>query len=234
MSLNIFTDLLDGNDAHVKKLNRDFNELLDDIKKGQNPEYVTVCCSDSRVSNEHTFDHRAPGINFTIGEIGNNVVDFNKDGNKVISGNVSYIPCNKNPDAIVVLGHTGCGAVTATHSYLKGESLKDQPEGVQDIVKYILAPNLEKYMDRIPESDEDIRINHLVEYNVDEQIKELKQANEIPKDIELIGMVYDIHESYGGKPGTAYLVNYNGIKDKDDLANQLPDQKRKKAKRLTY
>lgn len=234
MVLGIFTDLLDGNDEHVEKLNRDFKELLDDIKQGQHPEYVTVCCSDSRVSNEDTFGHSAPGRNFTIGEIGSKVVDFNKDGQKVVSGNVSYIPINKDPNAIVVLGHTGCGAVTAAYSYLQGENLDGQPEGVKDIVKNILAPNLEEYMEKLPHADEDLRVNHLVEYNVDEQIRELKQANEVSEDIELIGMVYDIHESYGGKPGTAYLVNYNGIRDPVDLASQLSDKHMRRAKRLTY
>lgn len=116
-------DLLDGNDEHVEKLTRDFKELLDDIQQGHHPEYVTVCCLDSRVSNEDTLGHRAPGQNFTIGDIGSKVVDFNKDGNKVISGNLSYIPSNKNPDTIVLLGHTGYKAVKTTYSYLQDESL---------------------------------------------------------------------------------------------------------------
>lgn len=230
--MEVLNHLFEGNREHVEELEHNHSDLIGRIQQGQDPEFVTVCCSDSRVSNESSFSHDSPGTNFTVGEIGSKAIDFNSEGEKVISGNVSYIPVNGDPEAIVVLGHTGCGAVTAAYNYMEGESMDGQPDGVKDIVKNLLYPGFSNRRDELPQDDEDA-VNHLVEYNVDRQVQHLKDSTEISEDITLIGMVYDIHEAYGGKPGAAYLVNLDGEKGLEELRSEMPRSFRDRGRRLT-
>jgi carbonic anhydrase len=224
--------MFSGNSEHVEKLRSDHGHLIESIQNGQDPEVVTVCCSDSRVSNEAAFSHEEPGRNFTVGEIGSKVVDFDSDGEKIVSGNVSYIPGNGNPDAVVVLGHTGCGAVTAAHDYIEGGSMDGQPEGVKDIVKNLIYPGISEKRDQLPDNRE-LRINHLVEYNVDRQVQYLRESGDVPEGVKIVGMVYDIHEAYGGDPGEVYLVNLEGCTEPERVRQELPDEFGHRARRLT-
>ncbi len=224
--------LFEGNRHHVETMARRRKGQIDDLQQGQSPAYVTVCCSDSRVSNEATFEHTDPGLNFTVGKIGNKVVDFDAEGNSHISGDVSYIPANQSPDGLVVMGHTGCGAITAVYNHVRAGGIEDQPEGVRDIVEHLLYPSLADRVDELPEA-RDRAISHLVEHNVDRQIDHLAQSDDIPSDIPLIGLVYDLHEQYGDEPGAIYLVNLDECTERAPLVDALPLDMDHRVHRLT-
>jgi carbonic anhydrase len=232
MDMQALKSLFEGNRRHVETMRARHDDRIEEWQAGQDPAYVTVCCSDSRVSNEATFDHVEPGTNFTIGAIGNKVVGFDVDGGRQISGDVSYIPANQNPEALVVMGHTGCGAITAVYDHATGEGIETQPPGVRDIVEQLLYPELADHVDTLP-GNRDLAVAHLVEYNVDRQIAHLAEGDEIPSSLPLIGLVYDLHEYYGSEPGAIHLVNLDGCTDYDELADALPEEFRPRARRLT-
>ena len=74
---------------------------------GQRPFAVVLCCSDSRVPAEILFD-QGLGDLFVIRNAGN-VVDED------VLGSVEYAVEHLHTKLVVVLGHSNCGAVTATH-----------------------------------------------------------------------------------------------------------------------
>jgi carbonic anhydrase len=77
-----------------------------ELVKGQKPFAVIVGCSDSRISPEIIFD-QGLGDLFVIRVAGNIVDD-------VALGSIEYAVDHLGAGLIVVLGHSKCGAVTAT------------------------------------------------------------------------------------------------------------------------
>lgn len=76
------------------------------LSQGQRPFAVVLCCSDSRVVPEILFDQQLGDL-FVIRNAGN-VVDED------VLGSVEYAVEHLESPLVVVLGHSCCGAVTAT------------------------------------------------------------------------------------------------------------------------
>nr|AGS51854.1 carbonic anhydrase [uncultured bacterium contig00117] len=119
--------LVKGNDAYVKAMtnNADISLPLREktATEGQTPYAVIITCSDSRVPPEHIFS-AGVGELFVIRTAGNVVGTFEL-------GSIEYGAEHLGAKAIVILGHSKCGAVDA--------AIKDaHVEGcVADIVKEI-------------------------------------------------------------------------------------------------
>ena len=82
--------------------------------EGQHPFAVVLCCSDSRVAPEIIFDQKLGDL-FVIRNAGN-VID------KHVLGSIEYAVEHLGTSLVVVMGHSCCGAVTATRL---GEALPD-------------------------------------------------------------------------------------------------------------
>ena len=82
---------------------------LDTAENGQHPYAIVVCCSDSRVIPEQIFSADIGDL-FVI-RVAGNVLDQHQ------LGSIEYAAGHLHCQHIIVLGHTGCGAVTAA---LKG------------------------------------------------------------------------------------------------------------------
>jgi carbonic anhydrase len=204
-------DLLDGNTAHADA----FDSKFDDVQDAQRPEAVTVCCSDSRVLQDHMWGNEEPGHVFTAANVGNRVVQ-RTDVGEAVSGDVLYPIEYTDTDAAIVVGHTGCGAVTATYDAL-ADGHADHPAGIEhclDILKPFLRPGVET----LPEDvDRAGAINRLVEYNVDRQVQFLRQSDDVSDDVDVVGVVYDFQDVYGGKRGEVHVINVNGETDVETL-----------------
>lgn len=211
-----FIELLKSNQEHVENL-----EGIEDVQDGQNPGFVTVCCSDSRVLQDHMWDNETPGEIFTVSNIGNRVYQ-EKEGEKFVSGDMIYPVAHADTDTMIVVGHTGCGAVTVTYHHLKGElDYENEPEGIQKSVD-ALKPIIEEGMNKLPENlEEDEAVNHLVEFNVDRQVEFLRNSDEVSEEINVIGVVYDLHNVYSGKHGHAHVINLNGQKSPEKVKEEL-------------
>ncbi|MFB6151335.1 MAG: carbonic anhydrase [Haloarculaceae archaeon] len=213
--LDTFVDLLDGNAAHVDEFASEFEDLQD----GQRPAAVTVCCSDSRVLQDHMWGNDDPGRVFTCSNIGNRVVQ-RTDVGEAVSGDVLYPIAHTDTDTAVVVGHTGCGAVTATYDDIR-EGL-DEPPGIEHCVG-LLGPHLEPGVEALPdEVDREGAINRLVEYNVDRQVEFLLDSDAVPDAVDVVGVVYDFQDVYGGRRGEVHVVNVDGETDVDSLRADYP------------
>jgi len=198
-----FLELLAGNLAHAGA----FDSRFDDVQEAQYPHTVTVCCSDSRVLQDHMWDNDEPGRLFTCGNIGNRVVQ-RTDGGDVVSGDVLYPLAHTGTETAVVVGHTGCGAVTATYDALTGGV--DEPPGIEHCLS-LLKPHLQPGVEALPDGmSRSAAINRLVEYNVDRQVEALVEDADVPAAVEVIGAVYDFQDVYGGDRGEVHVVNVDG------------------------
>lgn len=211
-----FVELLEHNSEHADS----FQSRFDDVQDSQHPAVVTVCCSDSRVLQDHIWGNDEPGRLFTCGNIGNRVVQRTESG-EAVSGDVLYPVAHTGTDTVVVTGHTGCGAVTATYDDLT-DGLSEPP-GIEHCLE-LLKPHLEAGVESLPaDLDRTEAINRLVEYNVDRQVEFLVESDEISEDVEVIGVVYDFQDVYDGRRGEVHVINVDGETDVEGLRAAYPD-----------
>ena len=206
-------DLLADNAEHAGA----FAGRFDEVQDGQHPEAVTVCCSDSRVLQDQIFGNETPGRLFTCGNIGNRVIQ-RTDAGEAVSGDVLYPLAHAGTRTAVVVGHTGCGAVTATYDALTGAGGGDsEPPGIEHCVG-LLAPHLESGVDLLPDDLDDAEaVNRLVEYNVDRQVDRLVDSDDVPDETDVVGVVYDFQDVYGGERGEVHVINVDGERDSEAL-----------------
>ena len=143
--------------------------LRETAEHGQHPYAVVICCSDSRVIPEQIF-HADVGDLFVI-RVAGNVLDRHQIGS--VEYAVSHLGCK----LVLMLGHTGCGAVGAA---LHGEADGHISFITKDIQKAI-------GMERDP--DEACRLNVVHGVNI---LREAFLTESDPADVEIKGAVYDI------------------------------------------
>ncbi|QPV62904.1 IcfA [Halosimplex litoreum] len=209
-------ELLEGNARHA----RAFADRFDDVQDAQRPDAVTVCCSDSRVLQDEMWGNDEPGRVFTAGNIGNRVVQRTDEG-EAVSGDVLYPLAHTGTDTAVVVGHTGCGAVTATYGKLT-DGLSE-PAGIDHCLD-LLAPSIEPGLAALPDGlDDEAAVNHLVEYNVDRQVAFLLESDEVPDGVDVVGGVYDFQDVYDGGRGEVHVINVDGERRVDALRDAHPE-----------
>lgn len=98
-----------------------------ELAAGQHPFATIVGCSDSRVPTELVFD-QGLGDLFVIRVAGNVIAED-------IVGSIQYAGLHLHTPLFVVLGHQGCGAVTAALQARAGGG--SEPEGIQALLRYI-------------------------------------------------------------------------------------------------
>ncbi|MFW5949983.1 MAG: carbonic anhydrase [archaeon] len=207
--------LLEGNLRHATA----FADRFDHLQDGQHPQAVTVCCSDSRVMQDHIVDNDEPGRLFTCGNIGNRVLQ-QAENDRFVSGDVLYPLAHTGTETVVVVGHTGCGAVTATYDHLTDGI--DEPAGIEYSIE-LLASMLESGVEALPaDVDRETAINYLVEYNVDRQIEFLAGSDEVPDGTDLVGLVYDFQDVYSDRRGELHVINVDGETDPAILRERYP------------
>lgn len=196
-----------------------------DVQTSQSPTVTSVCCSDSRVSQEGMFlAFLESGSLFTPSNIGNKVISL-VDGERVVNGNFLYGLENTDSENGVVVGHTDCGAITAAYEIATGQSTENPPGINQELE--VLVEIVKEGLDT-DSIDTDVSeqrlINQLVEYNVHQQIEFLVKSDEVSNDRDLYGFVYDFQGAYVERRGRTYLVNINGETDQKTLAQEVPDK----------
>jgi len=218
-----FADLLVANLEHAAE----FDDRFDDVQEGQAPDAVTICCADSRVLQDAMWGNVEPGHVFTVGNIGNRVTQNPDGAAPAVAGDVVYPIAHAGTDVAVVVGHTGCGAVTATYEAIRqdhaGENGAVHPAGVERCLE-LLRPSLESGVGALPGGiDDAAAVNRLVEYNVDSQVAALVHGEDVPDDVAVYGVVYDFQDVYDGSRGEIHVVNVDGERDPDALEDRHPE-----------
>lgn len=177
--------LLEGNARYVaNKLNeRDFSAGRAARTQGQAPFAAILGCADSRVAPELAFD-QGPGDLFVVRVAGNFVTP---DG----LASLEYGAAVLGTKAIMVLGHTNCGAVNATVAALqKGNDL---PGHIADLVR-AMKPGIEPVLKQPGDDLQQRAVIANVRYNVQRLQQEKPILAKMVADgkLRVVGAVYDL------------------------------------------
>ena len=154
------------------------------LEREQHPYAVVLGCSDSRVPPELVFD-QGFGDLFVV-RVAGNVVDTD------VTASVEYAIDHLDTQLIVVMGHSNCGAVTATLDHLS--SPDGEPAEVVSLL-YRIEPAIIGVPSDLPRTQ---RISSAVQRNVELAVRRLSRVPDLRRSInagkiKIVGAVYDMH-----------------------------------------
>lgn len=178
--------LLQGNDRFVQGRLRHGHESAarrQELITEQHPFATVLSCSDSRVPPELLFD-QGLGDLFVVRVAGN--VTAPDD-----IGSIEYAVHHLHTRLVIVLGHEGCGAVTAALS--PADERSKEPKEIQGLLALIL-PSLKKIDPKLSKAEQ---VSEGVEENVRASVQRLQTAPDLKKTIaeghlKIVGGVYDL------------------------------------------
>ena len=174
--------LKEGNQRFLDKnvQDRDLHIQVQNTSDGQFPYAVVLSCIDSRVPVELVFDQGVGDI-FSARVAGNII-------NEDILGSIEYACGVAGSKAILVLGHTKCGAVT---SACKGVALGNITA---------LLSKVKPAIANVQERDGEVEVEEVTKANVHQSIKEIREKSSILADLEtegkikIVGAVYHVED----------------------------------------
>jgi len=140
---------------------------LDEHLEGQAPFAIVLGCSDSRVPVEIIFDVGVGDL-FVIRVAGNVIAPS-------LVGSIEFAAERFGSRLVVVLGHTGCGAIEATIDSLQSND-ESGSENIQDIVARI-RPAVEHLVKQAPDEGKKAIIDQAVRANVEANVSALRHAS---------------------------------------------------------
>ncbi len=176
-----------GNERFLQKkqLTRDLNAQVLQTSTGQFPFAAVLSCIDSRVPVEVIFDQGIGDI-FSARVAGNFI-------NEDILGSLEYSCKVAGSKAVVVLGHTSCGAVKGACDHVKLGNITSMLDKIMPAVDAVETP---EGADR-SSSNIDF-VNQVVEKNVEFALRDINKKSPVLKqmlengEIEIVGAVYDV------------------------------------------
>jgi carbonic anhydrase len=136
---------------------------------GQEPFAIILGCSDSRVPAELVFD-QGFGDLFVIRVAGNIVAPSQV-------GSVEFAAGRFGTPLVVVMGHSQCGAITATLEVLTGTATQDS-RNLRSIVDRV-RPSVESVLESRKDADPDRLIQDAVRANVRASADHLRHGSEL-------------------------------------------------------
>ncbi len=180
--------LVEGNHRFISNYqsDKDFQSLVQITKDKQHPFASILSCSDSRAPTEMLFD-QALGDIFSVRLAGNIASD------KAI-GSLEFSTKYLGAKLVVVMGHTGCGAVKAACDDFRDGHIGEIINFIKPSIRYettVCTPE-----DRCAANPDFVeKINRL---NVEHQIQTIMRQSDIidemvsKKQIAVVGAVYDL------------------------------------------
>ena len=179
-------EIFENNKAWIQeKLSRD-PHYFENLSKDQQPEFLYIGCSDSRVTAEDLMGMQ-PGEVFIHRNIANLVNNVDLNVMSVINYAVRHLKVNH----IVVCGHYNCGGVKAAMQPADMGILNPWLRNIRDVYR-LHKDELNAIV------DEENRYKRLVELNVQEQCVNLIKTAAVQeayneRKIQVHGWVFDIH-----------------------------------------
>ncbi len=161
-------------------------DYFTNMSTDQNPQYLWIGCSDSRVP-ESEITSSSPGDIFVHRNIANLVVHTDLNFLSVLS----YAVNNLKVPHVIVCGHYNCGGIKAALSQNNFGLVNNWVRNIKDT--YF---NHKFEIDKAPEGN--AQVNKLVEYNVMAQVKNLAHTSIVQEawhsgqPLHIHGWVYDI------------------------------------------
>ncbi len=175
-----------GNDRFVNNLkaNRNLLQQVNETSEGQHPFAVVLSCIDSRTSAELIFDQGLGDI-FSVRIAGN-------ISNEDILGSMEFACKAAGAKAIVVLGHTKCGAVKGACDDVKLGNLTILLDKLKPAV------NAEKTTTTERNSKNSVFVENVATLNVKLTMQQIQEKSAVlkemidKKEIAIVGGMYDV------------------------------------------
>lgn len=163
--------LKEGNHRFLNNLSRNRNllELVNETKDGQWPFAAILSCMDSRTSAELIFDQGLGDI-FSI-RIAGNITSEN------IVGSLEYATAIAGSKLILVLGHTGCGAIKGACDHVQFGNLTGLLSKIRPSVEQ------EDTFKENRNSTNTPFVNAVAEINVKNTVKEILRSSPVIRDL---------------------------------------------------
>lgn len=200
--------ILENNREWAKKIREEKPDFFEKLSQQQNPEYLWIGCSDSRVPANQIIG-LLPGEVFVHRNVANQVIHSDLNCLSVVQFAVEVLKVKH----IIVCGHYGCGGVHAAFDNARHGLVDNWLSHVKD-VHY-------KHMGELSAMSEETAKDRLCELNVAEQVRNLARTTVIRdawkngQPVALHGFVYGLTDG---------LINDLGIhiSSYEDLEAQLP------------
>lgn len=187
LSLKAYNQLLLQNKAWVAQKNSEDSEFFSRLSNIQQPKFLWIGCSDSRVpANEITGTN--PGEIFVHRNIANMVVHTDMNMLSVLDYAVNVLEV----EHVIVCGHYGCGGVRAAMTDKQFGVIDNWIRHIKDVYRFY-----REELEAIPNMQN--RENRFIELNVMEQVKDVTQTSIVQnawvkrKNLPYVhGWVYDI------------------------------------------
>ncbi len=180
--------LFENNLSWSEKIKKEDPNFFKSLSEQQNPEYLWIGCSDSRVPANELLGMQ-PGEVFVHRNIANQVIHTDLNCLSVIQYAVEIL----NVKHIIVCGHYGCGGVQASLDTQSYGLIDNWLRHIEDVYRF----HQEK-LDAI--TDDRQKVNTLCELNVLEQVANvcnttiLRNAWKNNQNITVHGLVYNLHD----------------------------------------
>jgi carbonic anhydrase len=163
----------------------------DELVAGQKPFAIILGCSDSRVPPELVFD-QGLGDLFVIRVAGNIVAPSQL-------GSVEFAAEELGTPLVVVLGHSGCSAVTATVDEIRqpAENLSQDLRSIVDRIQ----PSVEALLETEFRDDQETLIQHVVRENVRVSGNRLRRGSEVLRQLMQEGELLIVGAEYSLETG---------------------------------
>lgn len=214
MSKYLYKDIFEANKKWVDQMNVENPLFFESLAKDQNPDYLFIGCSDSRVHANEIMGLQ-PGDVFVHRNIANMVV--NADLN--ILSVINYAVVHLKVKHIIVCGHYGCGGIKAAMEPRDLGILNPWLRNIRDVYRLH-----EKELDAIADQKE--RYNRLVELNIYEQCLNIIKIAEVQKSYtstgypHVAGWVYDMHNGILNDLNIDFDESLNRIRKIYDLTKE--------------
>ena len=167
------------------------------LAAGQEPFAIILGCSDSRVPAELVFD-QGFGDLFVIRVAGNIVAPSQV-------GSVEFAASRFGTRLVVVLGHSGCGAITATLEEITGRATS-QSRNLRSIVNRV-RPSVETLLTSRRHDNEDALIRDAVRANVRASVNHLQHGSELLERLSLDDGLMVVGAEYSLETGVVTFLD---------------------------
>ena len=181
-------NLLDNNRKWAEKIKESDPDFFAKLSRQQNPEYLWIGCSDSRVPSNQIVG-MLPGEIFVHRNIANVVIHTDLNCLSVIQYAVEVLKVKH----IIVCGHYGCGGVRA--------ALENKAYGLIDTWLRHIKDVYRQHRDKLDAiADVKDRLNLLCELNVIEQVNNVSHTSIVQKawragqELSVHGWIYSIED----------------------------------------
>ena len=181
-----YQQLFENNKKWVNDITQENPDFFNNLAKGQNPKFLWIGCSDSRVP-ANALTGTQPGDIFVHRNIANMVIHTDMSMLSVLDYSVNVLGIKH----LIVCGHYGCGGVITAMGNKQVGLIDNWLRHIKDVYRVH-----QEELNAI--SDLQLRSNRLVELNVIEQVRDLAKTSIVQnawangKELQVHGLVYDI------------------------------------------